>query len=170
MNTIFVFLLQFSLCFTLIKVKVKSSEPRYVFYIPGENRTLVFTKRDFLTPVYPNVSSIYKKEENNVGDKKKTKDLQLSSSRIKENFKKYTNELSDNNVEKVVEENVRTERTFIEFLNTMNQDLKITKKKIPTNAKTTHVKDQKKASWNDFGLEGWSGNLATVKNSNHLKK
>lgn len=130
-------------------------EPKYVFHLPGANKTLIYRKRDFLAAIYPNVTSVYK-----IKKKKKDKDLQISDSIINESFRKIS-DLNDN-YDKIVEENVRTEKNFIDFINSMNDDLK------SSSSVASSEEAVKPNSWADLGLDGWSGSLA--KNAPKLKR
>lgn len=130
------------------------SDPKYVFIFPEENKKLVLTKSDFQNAVYPNVTNINKFPKKK--KKESEKDSQHSSSALTEAFRKFA---TVDDYDNIVEENVRTERTFVNFMNDLNADLKSEEKKFK--GKSKKVKSEHNGGdWDSLGLEGWSGQLA----------
>ncbi|CRL05185.1 CLUMA_CG018107, isoform A [Clunio marinus] len=156
--------------------------PTYIFRLPDKkNRTLVFRKSDFTTAVFPNITNVNKFT-------KSSERLQTSSSskhQIKLKNDDFLDELKhernifDNNIyddyeemKKIVEENVRSEKDFIKLMTELNEDLneedyrekyhqsmnqKKSSHKKPS--KTNHKIDE----WEEFGLNGWSGAMVETK-------
>lgn len=142
--------------------------PKYIFIFPEENRKLILTKSDFQNAIYPNVTNINKFPKTK--RKESEKDSQHSSSAITEAFKKLA---TVEDYENIVEENVRTERTFVNFMNDLNDDLK--SEEVKFNKELNHDKRNKKKlksehrqpaeedDWDLLGLEGWTGQIAPEK-------
>lgn len=155
--------------------------PSYVFRLPDSkyNRTIVYKKTDFLDAVFPNVTNINK--FNKTSDNLQTSASQVHNYKAKEDL---NNELQhekhffdssrlyhedlDENLIKVIEENVRTERNFIMFMDDLNQDLddedkRITQKKKNASKpkseahKSQKQRDEESYEWDLLGLSGWSG-------------
>ncbi|XP_058821537.1 uncharacterized protein LOC131683516 [Topomyia yanbarensis] len=162
---------------------VENINPTYVFLLPsGDKKTirkLIYQKSDFLEAEFPNVTSInkFKRSLNYSLNEYSDND----SDHIAQEFRTFTktddNPDVDNSMSEIVEENIRTERNFIKFMNDLNKDLeeelkrKIVKHKHPIHGATfkqttlftpyTYVNTQT-IGWHDLGLEGWIGGLRDV--------
>lgn len=169
--------------------------PTYVFRLPDKkNRTLVFRKSDFTAAVFPNITNVNKFQ-------KPTEKLQTSSSikhpvkvknqelidELKHERLIFENNLSNNyddyddSMKQIVDENVRTEKDFIQLMTELNDDLneedlrdkyheKLTQSSIePLNRKPVtdgKVKTRKKneeEEWEELGLGGWQGTMSASK-------
>lgn len=145
---------------TVRNVHETSVTPKYVFIFPEENKKLVFTKSDFQNAVYPNVTNINKFPKRKSKDHES--DSQHSSSAITEAFRKLA---TVDDYDNIVEENVRTERTFVNFMNDLNADLRSEEIKFKGYGKSSKkkVKSENKRpaddDWEALGLEGWTGQL-----------
>uniref|UniRef100_A0A182PBA1 Bromo domain-containing protein n=1 Tax=Anopheles epiroticus TaxID=199890 RepID=A0A182PBA1_9DIPT len=154
--------------------------PTYVFLLPTEGkskhvRKLIYQRSDFEEADFPNVTTINKfgGESNRtaagmVG--KPGSDMVLE----KKIFEHATDrDTMDDGTRRVIEENVRTERNFIKFMDELNRDLeeedqrRMLKESMrksvspsgtalftPYTYKHTHT-----VGWDDLGLEGWAGGL-----------
>lgn len=167
--------------------------PTYVFRLPdSKNRTLVFRKSDFTAAVFPNITNVNKFA-------KPTEELQMSPS-IKHPVKAVKNEelldelkherfifennLSnsyddyDDNMKQIVDENVRSEKDFIQLMTELNDDLNDEdlrekyhqKLKQPPPDKKQLLGDETKSKkkseeeeWEELGLSGWSGSMSASK-------
>ena len=165
--------------------------PTYVFRLPDKkNRTLVFRKSDFTLAVFPNVTNVNK--FNNPDN-----ELQMSSSikhPVKVKNEEYFDELKDerlifennlsnnfddydDSMKDIVDENVRSEKDFIQFMTDLNSDLekedlkeKYQKKQVQSgnqkqnfSGKIQPEQEFKKEDWEEFGLSGWSGSMSALK-------
>jgi hypothetical protein len=167
--------------------------PQYVFRLPdNKNRTLIFRKSDFTAAVFPNITNVNKFS-------KSKENLQMSSSikhpvkvkneelidELKHERFIFENNLSniaddyDDNMKRIVDENVRSEKDFIELMTELNDDLndedlrqsyhqRLTKPLIKVaNKKPIFGGNSKKKSeeeeWEELGLSGWSGTMSASK-------
>lgn len=132
---------------------IDNPNPMYIFVLPGEqNRTLVLTRNNFDKAVYPNISTGQRFVKD---DRHSNKLLQLFDSNThKDKLKK--SDVADNTIfdlkdldesesMRIVAENVRTERNFIEFMERLNENANlgggdvIPKKVALNNPKTKQV-------------------------------
>lgn len=158
--------------------------PTYVFRLPDKkNRTLVFRKSDFTTAVFPNITNVNKFKASN--DK-----LEMSSSMkhpVKVKNEELLDELKherfifendssnnyddyDDNMKKIVDANVRSEKDFIQLMNELNEDLeeeelreKYRKKSALKGGKSGKTKAKQKSEeeeWEELGLSGWTGSVS----------
>ncbi|XP_037026841.1 uncharacterized protein LOC119067799 [Bradysia coprophila] len=110
---------------------VDNPNPMYIFVLPGEkNRTLVLTRNSFDQAVYPNIST----GQRFIKDDNAKKLLQLiGSGTIKDKSKDadFDNlifdlkDLDEAESMRIVAENVRTERNFIEFMERLNKNANV---------------------------------------------
>lgn len=157
--------------------------PTYVFQLPdinNYNRLLVFRKSDFSAAVFPNISNVNKFT-------KSTENLQVSSSSkhpIKAKNEELLEELKherlifennlngnvddyDDNMKKIVDENVRLEKDFIEKMKSLNRDLddedlrenyqRLTQASPVMSPLETKKKEEDE--WAELGLKGWTGTV-----------
>lgn len=111
---------------------VHNQDPLYVFVLPGaENETVVLRRSNFEEAIFPNVTilrmlrkmvktSKWLQTENT--DRKSEK-FWKSDERFRakyEQFKQDANDVDEDESMNVVEENVRTERNFLKFMDTLN--------------------------------------------------
>lgn len=169
--------------------------PTYVFRLPdNRNRTLVFRKSDFTAAVFPNITNVNKFT-------KSTENLQVQSS-VKHPVKVKNDELLeelkherfifennvnsnyddyDDNMKQIIEENVRSEKDFIQLMTDLNEDLneedlrekyhqRLTSppmnaalKKPAFDEKNKSKKRSEDEDWEELGLSGWSGTVAGSK-------
>lgn len=156
---------------------LRNLNPTYVFRIPDQkNRTLVFRKSDFTTPVYPNITNVNKFV-------KSSSSLDIASSNIKQvkvKSEEILDELKqeklifqknldgnyedidyDENMKKILENNVKSEKEFMNLLNELNEDLDyedLTQEHRKSSLKGTKKSSTKfKDEWSELGLDGWSG-------------
>lgn len=109
---------------------VHNQDPLYVFVLPGvRNETVVLRRSNFDEAIYPNVTTLQilrkiavqsKWLQSEAADRKSEKFWKNDERfRIKyEQFKHNANDLDE--IDRVVEENVRTERNFFKFMDTLN--------------------------------------------------
>lgn len=111
---------------------VHNQDPLYVFVLPGaENETVVLRRSNFEEAIFPNVTilrmlrkmvktSKWLQTENT--DRKSEKFWKPDERfRAKyEQFKQDANDVDEDESMNVVEENVRTERNFLKFMDTLN--------------------------------------------------
>lgn len=111
---------------------IRNQDPLYVFVLPGvKNETIVLRRSNFDEAVFPNVTDLlimrklmaqskWVQSENT--DRKSEKFWKADERfRIKyEQFKRNANYLDEDESMQVVEENVRTERNFFKFMDTLN--------------------------------------------------
>ncbi|XP_041764657.1 uncharacterized protein LOC121602973 [Anopheles merus] len=161
---------------------VDNLNPTYVFLLPmeGKNhvRKLIYQRSDFEEAEFPNVTTINKFSErpNRTGASivaSPGSDMQLE----KKIFDHLDKDTMDDGTRKVVEENVRTERNFIKFMDELNRDLEeeenrrmlkeSMRKSASTAGRTSSTvlftpyayKHTPTIGWDDLGLEGWAGGL-----------
>ncbi|KAG4075541.1 hypothetical protein HA402_003366 [Bradysia odoriphaga] len=120
---------------------IDNPNPMYIFVLPGEkNRTLVLTRNSFDQAVYPNISTGQRfiKDDHNA---KKLLQL-LDNGAIKDKSKDADvdnlifdlKDLDEAESMRIVAENVRTERNFIEFMERLNKDAHIGSNIVQENA------------------------------------
>jgi hypothetical protein len=158
-----------------------------VFVLPDhKNRTLVLRRSDFNEAIFPNVTNLnkFKKSPLNpkggsVPNRAAMKEEQLDLDSEEEDY-------DESQMGRIIEENIRTERNFIEFVDNLNDDdleeeyessqlsdryrynvgqeskISSTKVKAIVDLKRKRVQNSKKLDWKDFGLEGWFGGLSPV--------
>uniref|UniRef100_A0A182K2R2 Uncharacterized protein n=1 Tax=Anopheles christyi TaxID=43041 RepID=A0A182K2R2_9DIPT len=160
--------------------------PTYVFLLPmeGKNhvRKLIYQRSDFEEAQFPNVSTINKftgKPNRTMATSivsKPSSDMQLE----KKIFEHLDKDTMDDGTRKVIEENVRTERNFMKFMDELNRDLeeeenrRILKESmrqaVSTTGRTSSTalftpytyKGTQTLSWDELGLEGWAGGLREI--------
>uniref|UniRef100_A0A182INE5 Phospholipase A2-like central domain-containing protein n=1 Tax=Anopheles atroparvus TaxID=41427 RepID=A0A182INE5_ANOAO len=163
---------------------MENLNPTYVFLLPmdGKNhvRKLIYQRSDFEEAEFPNVTTINKFTErpNRTAALvvKPGGDMQLE----KKIFEYIDRDTMDEGTLKVVEENVRTERNFIKFMDDLNRDLdeeerrrtlketlrkqSATPGRLPSALFTpyTYRSTQQTVGWDDLGLEGWAGGLREI--------
>lgn len=171
---------------------LKSLNPTYVFRLP-DKRSLVFRKSDFSDAIFPNVTNVNKFNRfDNIQASSSSKHLvQIKQDDQEElKFERYffENNLNNNyddadydeNMKKIVDENVRSEKSFISQLNELNEDLdeeelrdeykkfnkpKVSKstQKLGYGEKINSYQSKKKPgveNWEELGLFGWEGSMA----------
>lgn len=109
-----------------------NQDPLYVFVLPGvQNETVVLRRSNFEEAVFPNVTTLQMLRKfvktskwlqtENVD--RKSEKFWKSDERFRvkyEQFKQNANDLEEDESMNVVEENVRTERNFFKFMDTLN--------------------------------------------------
>lgn len=110
---------------------IDNPNPMYIFVLPGgeKNRTLVLTRNNFDKAVYPNISIGQRFAKD---DRHSNKLLQLfdSTANNKDKLKESDvdnlifdlKDLDESESMRIVAENVRTERNFIEFMEKLNEN------------------------------------------------
>ncbi|XP_053670284.1 uncharacterized protein LOC128720630 [Anopheles nili] len=153
--------------------------PTYVFLLPmeGKNhvRKLIYQRSDFEEAEFPNITTVNKftgKSNRTTAVSKPGVDMLLEK-KIFEHIEKDT---MDDGTRKVIEENVRTERNFIKFMDELNRDLeeeqnrrmlKESMRKSATRTTTTlftpyTYRNTQTVGWDDLGLAGWAGGLREI--------
>ena len=176
---------------------LKSLNPTYVFRLP-DKRSLVFRKSDFSDAVFPNITNVNKFNSfDNIQASSSSKHLVQSKHDDKEElkFERYffENNLNNNyddadydeNMKKIIEENVRSEKSFILQLNELNEDLdeeelrnEYKKFNQPIASKSTQKlgygekinsyqskKKPQDEDWEELGLFGWEGSMTGSTNT-----
>jgi hypothetical protein len=155
---------------------VHNENPTYVFELPGKTR-VVLRRSDFSTAIFPNITNVNKFTPNiststsqklhasaSVKRPVKVKNEDSSSSeelrREKYLFENGFDDYDDN-MNKVVEENVRSEKDFIDLMNELNSNLEREEKIKPQIPKRSRLNDNKE--WDEIGLNGWSGTMVKTK-------
>ena len=167
---------------------LNNSNPTYVFRLPDKKK-LTFRKSDFDVAVFPNITNVNKftkstanlqmqpsmKHQVKVRNEQVFDELKHERIIFKNNFD--GNDDYDDNMRKIIDENVRSEKDFIHFMNDLNDDLSEESlrdayhQRLTSSRPVKHVKKppkvKKKISeddgWEELGLSGWSGILAKVK-------
>lgn len=157
---------------------VHTENPTYVFELPGKTVQRVILRRsDFSAAIFPNITNVNKFPQNS-----QTTNLHASAS-VKRPVKVKSDETSeeikrekylfengfddyDDSMRQIVEENVRSERDFIDLMNDLNSNLE-REEKIESPPKRTRHYDEDK-QWAEVGLSGWSGTM--VKTREELPK
>lgn len=152
---------------------LSNNNPTYVFLLPDKQK-LIFRKSDFSKPVFPNITNVNKFA-------KSTDKLQMQSSakhQVKQLADEYKNNFDSNDdydeiVKEIIDENVKSEKNFIQFMNELNNDLNdqphYQRQTSPRPAKFVSKKRPKqklksgKDEWEELGLSGWSGDIAGSK-------
>lgn len=173
---------------------IDNPNPMYIFVLPGgeKNRTLVLTRNNFDKAVYPNISIGQRFAKD---DRHSNKLLQLFDSTANKDKLKESDvdnvifdlkDLDESESMRIVAENVRTERNFIEFMEKLNENV------VPLDVSTTKTVNKEyedlvspklkykfeidyssdllrptaqnsfktaKLDWKDLGLDGWIGGL-----------
>lgn len=155
--------------------------PTYVFRIPGTaNRTVVFRKSDFSVAVFPNITNINKFKQNSqpIQQSSSTQhQVKVKSEEVFEELKherlifqqngNYDDSDFDDDMKQIVEENVRSEKEFINFMRDLNEDLdddELRKKYHQKQAKKVTKNERvKHDDWDELGLSGWSGSMSANK-------
>lgn len=109
---------------------IENPNPMYVFVLPGEkNRTLVLTRNSFDKAVYPNITfgQRYVKDDRHSNKLLQLFDSSVNSDKLKESDVDNTiyefKDLDESESMRIVAENVRTERNFIEFMEKLNENV-----------------------------------------------
>lgn len=153
---------------------VHSDNPSYVFELPGKTaHRLVFRRSDFSSAIYPNVTNVNKFQK-----KSNHRNLQASSSnrrpvKVKSEEtsaeirrEKYLFEVGfddhDESMRKIVEENVRSERDFVSFLNDLNTNIEQEYRE-RHQQKQEAVSKEEEDNWAEIGLIGWQGSMVNSK-------
>jgi hypothetical protein len=152
---------------------VHNENPTYVFELPGKTR-VTLRRSDFSTAIFPNITNINKFTQNisthhnlqesaSVKRPVKVKNEESSSEEIRREKFLFENGFDDydDNMKQVVEENVRSERDFIDLMNELNSNLEREEKIKPQHPKRSRLNDNKE--WDEIGLSGWSGTMVKTK-------
>lgn len=181
---------------------VYNPDPLYVFVLPdGTNKTLAFRRSFFAAAIFPNVSTLQTLQKiakeiifikNGNLEEKSTKLWSNDEIFRKkyEQFKVNANDLNEAESIKIVEENVRTERNFFKFMDTIVKNEPVVNNDesealrlndYQSFSKEIHATDllgnykssnnryetaipknpPKIVSWKDLGLDGWAGSIET---------
>lgn len=108
---------------------IDNPNPMYIFVLPGgeKNRTLVLTRNNFDTAVYPNISTgrRFVKDDRHANKLLQLFDRTANKDKLKESDVDNTivdlKDLDESESMRIVAENVRTERNFIEFMERLNE-------------------------------------------------
>ncbi|XP_053691387.1 uncharacterized protein LOC128739910 [Sabethes cyaneus] len=162
---------------------MENTNPTYVFLLPSVDKKhihkLIYQKSDFLEAEFPNVTSINKfKRSLNHSLYEYSENNDYVEHEVRTFSKADDNDDCDNSMKEIVEENIRTERNFIEFMDDLNDDLEqelkrqILKHKHPVHGSATFKQttlftpytyvNTQTVGWDDLGLEGWSGGLKEI--------
>lgn len=154
--------------------------PTYVFRIPGgtSNRTIVFRKSDFSIAVFPNITNVnkFKQSSQPIQQSSSTQhQVKVKSEEVLEELKherlifqqnlnsNYDDLDFDDNMRQIVEENVRTEKEFINFMRDLNEDLDDEDLSKKYHARKIKNDRGKLDEWDELGLSGWSGSMSANK-------
>ncbi|ETN59206.1 hypothetical protein AND_009199 [Anopheles darlingi] len=164
---------------------MENLNPTYVFLLPMDGkshvRKLIYQRSDFEEADFPNITTVNKFTGRNPNRTalvaKPGGDMVLE----KKIFEYIDKDTMDDGTLKVVEENVRTERNFIKFMDDLNRDLedeerrRMTKENLrnpvpsPSSAalftpytSNHHHKYTPSVGWEDLGLDGWAGGLREI--------
>ncbi|XP_050088542.1 uncharacterized protein LOC126572881 [Anopheles aquasalis] len=157
---------------------MENLNPTYVFLLPmdGKNhvRKLIYQRSDFEEADFPNITTVNKftgRTPNRTTPATKPGGDMVLEKKIFEYIDKDT---MDEGTLKVVEENVRTERNFIKFMDDLNRDLedeerrRMTKESVRKSASSAPLftpyiqKYTQSVGWEDLGLDGWAGGLREI--------
>ncbi|XP_055611583.1 uncharacterized protein LOC129758142 isoform X2 [Uranotaenia lowii] len=160
--------------YLLKSFNVNSINPMYVFLVPGNEkkkvRKLVYQRSDFLEAEFPNVTSVnkFKRSLN------RTYDDPIDDDYSEHEFQTFSN-INDSEDESmnIVEENLRTERNFIKFMDDLNEDIErqvqkqilkqvLQSKNSFSKRPQLFTPNTQTVDWGDLGLDGWSGDLKEV--------
>lgn len=113
-----------------------NADPMYMFVLPGEkNRTLIFHRSNFTEAIFPDIVPLKQLRKlsyasHQIAHQKNYHDLKADkyskSDEIPKNkfdqFKNGAYDLDEASSLKIIEENVRTERNFLEFMEDLNRN------------------------------------------------
>ncbi|XP_035781078.1 uncharacterized protein LOC118460686 [Anopheles albimanus] len=163
---------------------MENLNPTYVFLLPmdGKNhvRKLIYQRSDFEEADFPNITTVNKFTGRNPN--RTTPSVKPGGDMVLEKkiFEYIDKDTMDEGTAKVVEENVRTERNFIKFMDELNRDLedeerrRMTKENVRKPASSpsssaslftphaTNPKYTQSVGWEDLGLDGWAGGLREI--------
>jgi hypothetical protein len=180
-------------------------DPTYIFRLPDtKNRTLVFRKSDFSAAVFPNITNVNKftkSSENLQASPSSKHSVKVKNDELLDELKHerfiFENNLGgdfdyDDKMKNIVDENVRSEKDFIQLMNELNEDLndddlkekyrqKLTNKPVikPVKVrskpqgrvqKTKYKQSSEDDGWEELGLSGWSGSMSGSAESLNTKK
>ncbi|XP_052867887.1 uncharacterized protein LOC128273868 [Anopheles cruzii] len=164
--------------YLLSLLNTENLNPTYVFLLPmeGKNnvRKLIYQRSDFEEAEFPNVTTVNKftaRPNPTAPTPKPGSDMVLE----KKIFE-YDKDIMDEGTLRVLEENVRTERNFIKFMDDLNRDLdeeesrRVLKDSLRKSSSSSWPgstalftpytnKNTQTVDWDDLGLEGWVGGL-----------
>ncbi|XP_055644765.1 uncharacterized protein LOC129780472 isoform X2 [Toxorhynchites rutilus septentrionalis] len=148
---------------------VQNINPTYVFLLPSGDKKhiqkLIYQKSDFLEAQFPNISSInkFKRSLNySLDEYRADKYTDQEMGTFASSDDDYT---ADDGLMDIVEENMRTERNFIQFMDDLNHGLEGSFRKQllkQKNASSRKLQSTQSVGWDELGLEGWSGGLKAV--------
>lgn len=158
---------------------IKSPNPAYIFQLPTSNyhetKSLVLRRSDFGPAIYPNVTELreYRAKFGQFQSATPKWDADdrhgLSAQLV--NFKSSNPNLEDTVVQKVVEDNVKSERDFADFVADLNRNQERFSAINPTasasrrNSWKSRIKkkqQKQRVDWDSLGLPGWAGGLTDV--------
>lgn len=175
--------------------RLDNPNPMYTFVLSDQhNDTIFFHRNDFTEAIFPNVTTLQKLRKIMIDSKlmpenvKDQRESRLIDEKFLFNFEKFKNmshnsEYDDLDDVKIVEENVRTERNFIQFMDNLNSLGTATNSNKSTSSNegrsislhdhypqtggwnsqwdigTTKKPIPQKISWDDLGLHGWRGDI-----------
>lgn len=152
--------------------------PTYVFRIPGiANRTIIFRKSDFSIAIFPNITNInkFKQTSQPIQQSSSTQhQVKVKSEEVLEELKherlifqqNLNANYDDSDFDDIVDENVRSEKDFINFMRDLNEDLdddELKKKYHQNQGKKIKNERVKHDEWDELGLSGWSGSMSANK-------
>lgn len=176
---------------------LNNANPTYVFRLPDKkNRTLSYRKSDFSSAIFPNITNVNKftnasehlESSSSIEHQVRVKNEDLQDELKFERFI-FENNINhddidrDEDMKKIVEENVRSEKEFIELMNELNEDLEeedlraqyknkfnkpsaeksIKKPLFGTKVKLDVNKKSEEDQWDELGLSGWTGTVSVSK-------
>lgn len=158
---------------------INNENPTYVFELPGKaTQRVVLRRSDFSKAIYPNVTNVNKFPKNSQGRKLqasssnkkpvKVKSEEASSEEIRREKYFFDNGFDDydEQMRRIVEENVRSERDFVEFMNELNLNLEkefhLKNQRAKTKEQSSNTKHEEK-EWEEIGLSGWTGTMVKTK-------
>ncbi|XP_065093447.1 uncharacterized protein LOC135714105 [Ochlerotatus camptorhynchus] len=167
--------------YVLSVFNIENLNPTYVFLLPSGEKNkihkIIYQKSDFLDAEFPNVTSLNKfKRSLNISNELKEADY--PDMELKSFAHNSDNEDVEDSMLEIVADNIRTERSFIKFMDELNDDLEDElkrqalkhKQKLHSGSSSkrtnlftpyTYVNTQT-VGWDDLGLDGWSGGLREV--------
>lgn len=120
----------------------ENPNPMYIFVLPGEkNRTLVLNRNSFDKAIYPNISvgQRFLKDDPHSNKLLQLFDTTMNNKKLKDkdtevdNFISNSKDLDESESMRIVAENVRTERNFIEFMEQLNRNGNVDENSLQTN-------------------------------------
>jgi hypothetical protein len=164
---------------------LQNLNPTYVFRMPdGNNKTLTFRKSDFISPIFPNITNINKFTKENLESSSSSNrhQVKMKSEEILDELRheklvfqknldgNFEDADYDDNMKKIVQENVKTEKDFETLLNELNEDLdyedaKRDRKHSNQSKKKSFKAPTVKDGWSELGLDGWSGLMTSSKDN-----